>query len=223
MWPVVSTQVSYGGAPVCELCRCTNSHTHTHTHKEWRDTYFLLLVNVLMFICHLQSKNINSFYYRLFYCQISLRLFLNRVKVFLHKDKYENVCVSVRSLRSVSSLMPRGVRWFRWSRSEGQKVLCRRQWQPQPVGHSSCWRNQSIMWLVCPPWPQLRQKLEEPRTATWQMAHWKVSRLQTAHCVPRVWLRQWQQYTPNSTGGGGRQNIHLNIHHKQLVFHSLDI
>lgn len=26
-----------------------------------------------------------------------------------------------------------------------QKVLCSRQWQPQPAGHSSCRRNQSIM------------------------------------------------------------------------------
>lgn len=74
-----------------------------------------------------------------------------------------------------------------------QKVLCNRQWQPQPAGHSSWQRNQSIMWLVCPPWPQVRQKLDEPRTATWQIAHWNVRRLQTAHCVPRAWLRQWQQ------------------------------
>lgn len=85
-----------------------------------------------------------------------------------------------------------------------QKVLSSRQWQPQPVGHTSCVRNHSIMWLVWPPWPQVRQKLEEPRTATWQMAHWKVKPLQMAHWVPRTSLRQWLQYTPNS---GGRKEM----------------
>ena len=61
------------------------------------------------------------------------------------------------------------------------------------------------MWLVCPPCPQARQKLDEPRTATWQMAHWNVKPLQMAHCVPRTSLRQWLQYTPNSGEGGGGQ------------------
>lgn len=79
-----------------------------------------------------------------------------------------------------------------------QKVLSSRQWQPHPVGHTSWVLNHSIMWLVWPPWPQVRQKLDEPRTATWQMAHWKVKPLQRAHCVPRTSLRQWLQYTPNS-------------------------
>lgn len=82
-----------------------------------------------------------------------------------------------------------------------QKVLSSRQWHPQPVGQTSWVRNHSIMWLVWPPCPQVRQKLEEPRTATWQMAHWKVKPLQTAHWVPRTSLRQWLQYTPNSAGG----------------------
>lgn len=82
-----------------------------------------------------------------------------------------------------------------------QKVLSSRQWHPQPVGQTSWVRNHSIMWLVWPPWPQVRQKLEEPRTATWQMAHWKVKPLQTAHWVPRTSLRQWLQYTPNSARG----------------------
>lgn len=63
----------------------------------------------------------------------------------------------------------------------GQKVLSSKQWQPQPVGQTSWVRNHSIMWLVWPPWPQVRQKLEEPRTATWQMAHWKAKPLQMAH------------------------------------------
>lgn len=85
-----------------------------------------------------------------------------------------------------------------------QKVLSSRQWQPQPVGHTSWVRNHSIIWLVWPPWPQVRQKLEEPRTATWQMAHWKVKPLQMAHWVPRTSLRQWLQYTPNS--GGSKEN-----------------
>lgn len=84
---------------------------------------------------------------------------------------------------------------------EAQKVLSSRQWHPHPVGHTSWVRNHSIMWLVCPPCPQVRQKLDEPRTATWQMAHWKVKPLQMAHCVPRTSLRQWLQYTPNSGGG----------------------
>lgn len=57
------------------------------------------------------------------------------------------------------------------------------------------------MWLVCPPCPQVRQKLDDPRTATWQMAHWNVKPLQMAHCVPRTSLRQWLQYTPNSADG----------------------
>lgn len=86
-------------------------------------------------------------------------------------------------------------------RPEAQKVLSSRQWHPHPVGHTSWVRNHSIMWLVCPPCPQVRQKLDEPRTATWQMAHWKVKPLQMAHCVPRTSLRQWLQYTPNSGGG----------------------
>lgn len=77
-------------------------------------------------------------------------------------------------------------------------MLSSRQWHPQPVGHTSCVRNHSIIWLVWPPWPHVRQKLEEPRTATWQMAHWKVKPLQMAHWVPRTSLRQWLQYTPNS-------------------------
>lgn len=85
-----------------------------------------------------------------------------------------------------------------------QKVLSSRQWHPQPVGHTSCVRNHSIMWLVWPPCPHVRQKLEEPRTATWQMAHWKVKPLQMAHWVPRASLRQWLQYTPNS---GGREEM----------------
>lgn len=86
-----------------------------------------------------------------------------------------------------------------------QKVLSSRQWQPHPVGHTSWVLNHSIMWLVWPPWPQVRQKLDEPRTATWQMAHWKVKPLQRAHCVPRTSLRQWLQYTPNSAWEGGQK------------------
>lgn len=81
-----------------------------------------------------------------------------------------------------------------------QNVLSSKQWQPQPVGHTSWVRNHSIMWLVWPPCPQVRQKFADPRTATWQMAHWKVKPLQISHCVPRPSLRQWQQYTPNSEG-----------------------
>lgn len=65
--------------------------------------------------------------------------------------------------------------------SQVQKVLSSRQWQPHPVGHTSWVRNHSIMWLVWPPCPQVRQKLDEPRTATWQMAHWNVKPLQMAH------------------------------------------
>lgn len=52
-----------------------------------------------------------------------------------------------------------------------QKVLSSRQWHPHPVGHTSWVRNHSIMWLVWPPCPQVRQKLDDPRTATWQTAH----------------------------------------------------
>lgn len=77
-------------------------------------------------------------------------------------------------------------------------MLSSRQWHPQPVGQTSWVRNHSIIWLVWPPCPQVRQKFEEPRTATWQIAHWKVKPLQIAHWVPRTSLRQWLQYTPNS-------------------------
>lgn len=53
-----------------------------------------------------------------------------------------------------------------WDVSPAQKVLSSRQWHPQPVGHTSWVRNHSIIWLVWPPCPHVRQKLEEPRTAT---------------------------------------------------------
>lgn len=97
--------------------------------------------------------------------------------------------------------------WHQWL----QNVLSSRQWQPQPVGHTSCVQNHSIMWLVWPPWPQVKQKLEEPLTATWHMAHWKVKPLQMAHWVPRTSLRQWLQYTPNSIPLWGSGGVDTNL------------
>lgn len=77
----------------------------------------------------------------------------------------KDTLVYVRVVSSGRGPLMTSASWWGWG-GVLQKVLCNRQWQPQPAGHSSCRRNQSIMWLVCPPWPQLRQKLDEPRTAT---------------------------------------------------------
>lgn len=112
----------------------------------------------------------------------------------------ESLSPALPGSSGISGRLSRSVRLY------VQKVLSSRQWHPHPVGHTSWVLNHSIMWLVCPPCPQVRQKLDDPRTATWQMAHWNVKPLQMVHCVPRTSLRQWLQYTPNSGSRWGRQD-----------------
>lgn len=49
-------------------------------------------------------------------------------------------------------------------------VACLHQ-QPQPVGHAFSWENHSRMCVAWPPWPQLMQNMDWPRTAIWQIEH----------------------------------------------------
>ncbi|TNN30250.1 hypothetical protein EYF80_059597 [Liparis tanakae] len=77
-----------------------------------------------------------------------------------------------------------------WSCSGPQKVVCSRQWQPQPAGHWSRLLNQASMCPLWPPWPQPRQQLEEPRTAAWHTEQRRATRRQAAQRGPRDGLRQ---------------------------------